>query len=249
MVKKSNVLTIQNVAVSYGYIQAVKNVDLSIDQGEFIVLLGSNGAGKSSLLNAILGKAPASKGQITFMGNDITHSSTENIVRSGIAIVPEGRGILPLMTVKENLRLGAYYVKDKHEITKTLEMVFYLFPILEKRINQQAGTFSGGEQQMLAIARALMSSPKLLIMDEPSLGLAPIIISQIYEVISNLHKKGQTLLIAEQNIQKALKYADRGYVIDLGTTVLSGSCQQLASNEAVRKAYLGVSDSLCEEQS
>ena len=181
------------------------------------------------------------------MGKDITKWPTENIVGSGISIVPEGRGVLPLMSVMENLLLGAYYVKVKHDINESLKRVFTLFPILEKRKNQQAGTLSGGEQQMLAIGRALMSSPKLLIMDEPSLGLAPIIISQIYEVIADLHKKGQTLLIAEQNIQKALKYADRGYVLDLGTTVLNGTCHQLANNEAVRKAYLGVSDSLCEE--
>jgi branched-chain amino acid transport system ATP-binding protein len=248
LAKKSSVLTVHDVAVSYGYIQAVKKADLEVDQGEFIVLLGSNGAGKSSLLNALIGKAPANRGRITFMGKDITRWRTENIVRSGIAIVPEGRGILPLMSVMENLLLGAYYVKNKNDVSESLKLIFKLFPILEKRKNQQAGTFSGGEQQMLAIGRALMSSPKLLIMDEPSLGLAPIIIGQIYEVISDLHKKGQTLLIAEQNIQKALKYADRGYVIDLGTTVLNGTCQLLASNESVQKAYLGASDSLCEEK-
>jgi branched-chain amino acid transport system ATP-binding protein len=247
LVKKSNVLTVQNLAVSYGYIQAVKKVDLEVCQGEFIVLLGSNGAGKSTLLNALLGKAPVNRGKIFFMGNDITKWRTENIVVSGISIVPEGRGVLPLMSVMDNLLLGAYYIKVKHDIIESLNRVFALFPILENRKNQQAGTLSGGEQQMLAISRALISSPKLLIMDEPSLGLAPIIISQIYDVIADLHKKGQTLLIVEQNIQKALKYADRGYVLDLGTTVINGTCQQLANDEAVRRAYLGVSNSMCEK--
>jgi len=248
LVKKNDVLTIQNLAVSYGYIQAVKKVDLEISQGEFIVLLGSNGAGKSTLLNALIGKAPIKHGRIFFMGKDITKWHTENIVVSGISIVPEGRGLLPLMSVMENLLLGAYYIKAKHDIIESFNRVFTLFPVLENRKNQQAGTLSGGEQQMLAIGRALMSSPKLLIMDEPSLGLAPILISQIYDVIADLHKKGQTLLIAEQNIQKALKYADRGYVLDLGTTVLGGTCRELANDEAVRKAYLGISDSICEER-
>jgi len=170
LAKKSNVLTVQDLAVYYGYIQAVKKVDMEISQGEFVVLLGSNGAGKSTLLNALIGKAPITRGQIMFNGKDITKWRTEDIVRAGIAIVPEGRGVLPTMTVMENMLLGAYYVKDKQDINKGLQAAYSLFPILEKRKNQQAGTLSGGEQQMLAIGRALMSYPKLLIMDEPSLG-------------------------------------------------------------------------------
>jgi len=247
LVKKNNVLTVQNLAVSYGFIKAVKDVNLEIDQGEFIVLLGANGAGKSTLLNALIGKVNITHGHIIFKGKDITKSSPEKIVSSGISIVPEGRGVLPLMTVTDNLELGAYYIKSKQAKIDSLKKVYTLFPILAKRTQQQAGTLSGGEQQMLAIGRAMMSSPELLIMDEPSLGLAPILIGQIYEAIDVLHKNGQTLLISEQNVQKALKYGDRGYVLDLGVTAANGTCQQLANNEEVRKAYLGVSDATCEE--
>lgn len=240
MARKNNVLTVQNLAVSYGRIQAIKKVDLKVNQGELVVLLGSNGAGKSTLLHALLGKARPSRGKIIFMGQDITQWPTENIVAAGISIVPEGRGILPLMNVMENLQLGAYHVK--HDITEDLHRAFKLFPVLEERKKQQAGTLSGGEQQMLAIGRALMSSPKLLLMDEPSLGLGPIIVSELYAVIADLQKKGQTILLTEQNAHKALKYADRGYVFDLGTSVLSGTSQELSSNPGVRKAYLGGGD-------
>jgi branched-chain amino acid transport system ATP-binding protein len=240
LAKRNNVLTIQNLAVSYGYIQAIRKVDLKVDEGEFVVLLGSNGAGKSTLLHALLGEVRPSRGHIIFMGQDITQWPTENIVAAGISIVPEGRGILPLMSVMENLQLGAYHVK--HDITEDLNRVFELFRVLKERRKQQAGTLSGGEQQMLALGRALMSSPKLLLMDEPSLGLAPIIVNELYTVIADLQKKGQTILLTEQNARRALKYADRGYVFDLGTSVLSGTSQELSRDPGVRKAYLGGGD-------
>jgi branched-chain amino acid transport system ATP-binding protein len=240
LAKRNNVLTVQNLAVSYGHIQAIRKVDLTVDQGEFVVLLGSNGAGKSTLLHALLGEVRPSRGSIIFMGQDITQWPTENIVAAGISIVPEGRGILPLMSVMENLLLGAYHVK--HDISENLHRVFELFHVLKERKKQLAGTLSGGEQQMLALGRALMSSPKLLLMDEPSLGLAPIIVNELYAVIEDLQKKGQTILLTEQNARRALKYADRGYVFDLGTSVLSGTGQELASDPGVRKAYLGGGD-------
>ncbi len=237
MVKRNNILTVQDLAVSYGHIQAIKKVDLAVDEGEFIVLIGSNGSGKSTLLNTLLGKIHPNRGSIFFMGKDITRWPTENIVASGISIVPEGRGILPLMSVMDNLQLGAYHVK--HDISNELRRVFNLFPILEERKKQMAGTLSGGQQQMLAIGRALMSSPKLLLMDEPSLGLAPIVVNLVYQVILDLKKSGQTILLTEQNARKALKYGDRGYVFDLGTSVLCGTCQELSENPEVCKAYLG----------
>jgi branched-chain amino acid transport system ATP-binding protein len=237
LVKKNNILTVKDLAVSYGHIQAIKKVDLVVDEGEFVVLLGSNGAGKSTLLNALLAKVRPSRGSIFFLGKEITLWPTEKIVASGISVVLEGRGILPLMSVMDNLELGAYHVK--HDLSPAFKKVYDLFPILNERKKQQAGTLSGGQQQMLAIGRALMSSPKLLLMDEPSLGLAPIVVNQVYEVILNLKKAGQTILLTEQNARKALQYADRGYVFNLGTSVLSSSAQELSNNPEVRKAYLG----------
>jgi branched-chain amino acid transport system ATP-binding protein len=236
--KRNNVLIVQDLAVYYGSIQAISKVDLEVNQGEMVVLLGSNGAGKSTLLNTVLGKLHPRAGKIIFMGQDITQWETEKIVASGISIVPEGRGILPLMSVMDNLQLGAYHVK--HDITEEFHRVFALFPILEERKKQLAGTLSGGEQQMLAIGRALMSSPQLLMMDEPSLGLAPIIVNSLYTIMEDLRKKGQTILLTEQNARKALKYADRGYIFNLGTSVLSGTGQELSDNPEVRKAYLGI---------
>lgn len=237
MAEKTNILTVQDLAVSYGHIQAIKKVDLAVEPNECVLLLGSNGAGKSTLLNALLGKVRPSRGKVWFMGKDITRWPTENIVASGISIVPEGRGILSLMSVMENLELGAYHIK--HDITDDLQRIFQLFPILSIRKKQPAGTLSGGEQQMLAIGRALMSLPKLLLMDEPSLGLAPIIVNRVYEVIVELREKGQTILLTEQNAIKALRYADRGYLFKLGTSVLSGTCQELKKDSRVREAYLG----------
>jgi branched-chain amino acid transport system ATP-binding protein len=237
LVKKNNILTIQNLAVAYGHIQALKKVDLVVDEGEFVVLIGSNGAGKSTLLSALLGKIHPNHGNIVFNGHDITQWPTEKIVATGISLVPEGRGILPLMSVMDNLELGAYHVK--HNISHDIQHMFELFPILSEKKKQVAGTLSGGQQQMLAIARALISSPKLLLLDEPSLGLAPLIVNQVYEIISDLHKKGQTILLTEQNARKAFKYADRGYVFELGYSVFNGTSQELSTDPRVSKAYLG----------
>jgi len=233
----NSILEVKDLAVSYGHVQALKKIDLEVNEGELVVLLGSNGSGKSTLLSAVLGEVRPSRGAIFFMGRDITGRPTERIVASGISIVPEGRGIIPLMTVLENLQLGAYHVK--HDIDEELDRMFVLFPILAKRRKQAAGTLSGGEQQMLAIARALMSSPKLMLMDEPSLGLAPIVVNLVYEIVVELHKKGQTILLTEQNVRKALSCADRGYVFDLGSSVLTGSAEELSRDPGVRKAYLG----------
>ena len=235
--RNNAILAVENLAVSYGHIQALKRVDLEVGRGEFVVLLGSNGSGKSTLLNAILGKLRPSRGSVRFLGRDITQSPTEKIVASGISLVPEGRGILPMMSVIDNLELGAYHVK--HDISGDLARVMELFPFLGKRKKQRAGTLSGGEQQMLAIGRALMASPLLLLLDEPSLGLAPLVATQVYEVVLALKEKGQTILLTEQNARKALKHADRGYVFDLGTTVLSGTCEELSGDPGVRRAYLG----------
>jgi branched-chain amino acid transport system ATP-binding protein len=236
--KKSDpVLKVENLAVFYGKIHALKCVDLEVREGEIVTLVGSNGAGKSTLLNAVLAIQPAYQGAIRFMGRDITHEATECIVASGISIVPEGRGILPMMTVLENLQLGAYHLK--HSIAGGLDRAFDRFPILADRKNQAAGTLSGGEQQILAIARALMGEPKLLLLDEPSLGLAPVVVEKIFDIMVGLRKEQQTILLAEQNALKALVYADRGYVLDLGTTVLSGTAQELCNNPEVCKAYLG----------
>jgi branched-chain amino acid transport system ATP-binding protein len=228
---------VSDLAVSYGHIQALKKIDLEVEKGELVVLLGSNGAGKSTLLSAVMGEVQPGRGKISFLGEDIVGLSTERIVASGVAIVAEGRGIIPRMTVMENLQLGAYHVK--HDIRPDLERMFALFAVLGRRRKQAAGTLSGGEQQMLAIARALMSSPKLLMLDEPSLGLAPLVVNQVYEVVAELRKAGQTILLTEQNARKALTVADRAYVFDLGVTVLSGSAQQLSRDERVREAYLG----------
>ena len=234
---KVNILQIWNLAVSYGHIQAIRQVNLEVNKGEMVALIGSNGAGKSTLLKSVLGICPAHQGSILFMGHDITGQLTEHIVASGISIVPEGRGVLPLMTVIENLQLGAYHIK--HDIHQGLNRVFERFPFLADRRNQAAGTLSGGEQQMLAIARALMGEPKLLLMDEPSLGLAPVVVNRVFDIMANLKKEEQNILLSEQNARKALQYADRGYVLELGSSVLSGTAQELASHPGVRKAYFG----------
>ncbi len=235
-----SVLKVHNLSVSYGSIQAVKRVNLEVNEGEVVTLLGSNGAGKSTLLKSILGICPANQGTIMFMGRDITHQATETIVASGISMVPEGRGILALMTVMENLELGAYHVK--RDVKEYLNHVFESFPFLSERKNQVAGTLSGGEQQILAIARALISAPKLLVLDEPSLGLAPVVINEVYDIVVGLKARKQTILLAEQNARKALRCADRAYVFEQGSVVLEGTAQELASNSEVRRAYLGGAD-------
>lgn len=237
MKNKDNILKIENLSVSYGRISAIRQASLEANKGELVALIGANGAGKSTLIAAVLGVMRAKSGTIWFMGRDITRESTESIVASGISVVPEGRGILPLMTVTENLQLGAYHLKG--DINKCLNLAFDRFPILGERRSQPAGTLSGGEQQMLAIGRALVGSPKLLIMDEPSLGLAPILVSELFRTMADLKKDGYTILLAEQNARKALQCADRAYVFDVGSIVLEGAAQELVNNPRVRQAYLG----------
>jgi branched-chain amino acid transport system ATP-binding protein len=236
-VKRARVLSIEELHVSYGYISAVKGVSLEVHAGEIVVLLGANGAGKSSIIAALLGVARAENGRIIFKGDDITHGSTDKIVSAGMAVVPEGRGVLPLMTIRENLRLGAYHVKGS--IDRQLASVFKRFPVLEEFQDRLAGTLSGGEQQMLAIGRALMSAPELLILDEPSLGLAPLLVSEVFQIMTDLRKDGQTILLAEQNVHKALECADRGYVFETGSLVCEGTREELINDERLKQAYLG----------
>ena len=236
---KRNVLAIEDLSVSYGHIQALRGVDLLVDEGEFVVLVGSNGAGKSTLINAILGAAPAQLGKVTYFGEDITRRPTERIVGAGVAVVPEGRGILPLMTVMENLQLGGYRVRGKKAVHEGIDAVLERFPILAERRTQVAGTLSGGQQQILAIGRALVSRPKLLLVDEPSIGLAPLMVDQVFEVLTDLRQNNMTILLSEQNARKSLAHADRGYVLDLGKTVLEGTAAQLVEHPDVCRAYLG----------
>jgi branched-chain amino acid transport system ATP-binding protein len=235
----SSVLAIEGLWVSYGHIRALRGVDLRVEKGELVVLVGSNGAGKSTAINAVLGVAPAEKGRIRYLGTDITRRPTERIVAAGVSVVPEGRGILPLMTVFENLQLGAYHIRGKKNVTEAIDEVFGRFPILAERRGQVAGTLSGGQQQILAIARALVSRPTLLLIDEPSIGLAPIMVDQVFEVLSELKRNRQTILLAEQNARTALAHADRGYVLDLGETTLEGTAKELLQNPDVCRAYLG----------
>jgi len=233
-------LSLINVSVSYGPIQAVRNVSIEVSSGEVVTLLGPNGAGKSSLLRAIMGLHPISSGQIDFEGQSISSTATEKIVRRGLTLTPEGRQVFAGLTVYENLRLGAAARRDRKEVDETRSMVFELFPILSDRRNQQAGTLSGGEQQQLAIARSLMSSPRLLMLDEPSLGLAPVIVDQIFRLIVHLRQSGLTLLLVEQNAEVSLSIADRGYVFASGEIEMSGTSQDLRSSTDIMAAYLGV---------
>jgi branched-chain amino acid transport system ATP-binding protein len=233
-------LRIEALSVSYGPIAALRGITLEIREGELVALIGANGAGKSTLLKAVLGIQRALSGRITYNGRDITQTSVDHIVASGISIVPEGRGVLSEMTIAENLELGAYHRKDG--VSEGLEQVFERFPVLRERKDQKAGTLSGGEQQMLVIARSIMANPKLILMDEPSLGLAPIIVNKVFNIIAGLKAQGYTILLAEQNAEKALKCADRGYVFELGEIVLQGTSQELITNARVRVAYLGGSD-------
>lgn len=233
-------LELKGVCAYYGNIQALWDVDVVINQGEIVTLVGANGAGKSTTLMAICGVTPVRRGEIVFEGRPIQNSKPDGIVRLGISQVPEGRLIFPELTVQENLELGAYLRNDKAEIKRDMEHVFGLFPILAKRRLQAGGTLSGGEQQMLAISRALMSRPKLLLLDEPSLGLAPIIISQIFEIIRKVNDEGTTVFLVEQNANQALKVADRGYVMENGRITLHDKGDRLLANEKVRKAYLGM---------
>jgi len=235
--ERANVLKIDNLSISYGPIKAVTNVSLEVNEGEFVALIGANGAGKSTLLQAVLGINPPRSGRIVFMGNDITLWPTEKIVASGIVLVPEGKGILSSMTVLENLQLGGFHLKG--DISEHLRRVFERFPRLAERNDQVAGTLSGGERQMLSIARGMMSSPKLIMLDEPSLGLSPIMVESVFNIMAELNEEGYSILLSEQNAQKSLEYADHAYLLETGNLVISGSSQELASDERVRKAYLG----------
>jgi branched-chain amino acid transport system ATP-binding protein len=234
---RSSVLKVLDLSVSYGFISALRNVSVELFAGEFVALIGANGAGKSTFLEAILGMHRAALGRIFFLGEEITHKTTDRIVALGIALCPEGRGILPLMSVLENLQLGAFHHREFMQ--EGLSRVSELFPILWKRKDQAAGTLSGGEQQMLSIGRALMASPRLLMLDEPSLGLAPLVINELFRIIGDLAGDSHTILLAEQNAKKALQYSKRGYVFETGRIVLEGSAQELANNDAVIRVFVG----------
>ncbi|MDO6765718.1 ABC transporter ATP-binding protein [Agarivorans sp. 1_MG-2023] len=231
-------LELKNVSTHYGPIQALHDVSVTVKQGEIVSLIGANGAGKTTLLMTLCGDPRASSGQVLFDGKDITHSQTHDIMRGDIAVVPEGRRIFSRLTVEENLRMGAFFA-TKQETEERIQEMYSLFPRLLERVSQRAGTMSGGEQQMLAIGRALMSNPRLLLLDEPSLGLAPIIIQQIFDIVEQLRQRGMTVFLVEQNANQALRLADRGYVLENGRIVLEDTGDNLLVNEEVRKAYLG----------
>jgi branched-chain amino acid transport system ATP-binding protein len=232
------VLTVKNINVYYGAIHAIKGISFDVNRGEIVTLIGANGAGKSTTLHTISGLLRSKTGDIEFLEESISHTPAHKIVSKGISHVPEGRRIFQGMTVEENLQMGAFVTK-KDRIERNLEYVYEQFPRLKERTSQIAGTLSGGEQQMLAMGRALMSDPDLLMLDEPSMGLAPILVDQIFEIIQNLNKAGTTILLVEQNAQMALSVADRAYVIETGKISLSGTGEELAKSDEVRKAYLG----------
>ncbi len=232
-------LKIDDINVYYGAIHAIKGISLEVNEGEIVTLIGANGAGKSTTLRTVSGLLKPKTGTITFEGKNIAGASAHNIVKAGISQVPEGRRIFAEMSVMENLDLGAFIRKDKDGIAQDLKMVFERFPRLEERKNQEAGTLSGGEQQMLAMGRALMSRPKLLLLDEPSMGLAPLLIKEIFSIIQDINKSGTTILLVEQNANMALSIANRAYVLETGRITLSGDAKKLAASEDVRKAYLG----------
>ena len=232
------ILKVDNINVYYGSIHAIKGVSFEVNQGEIVTLIGANGAGKSTTLNTVAGLLHSKTGSITFLGENLGHLPCHKTVSKGLALVPEGRRVFLQMTVQENLEMGAY-TKPGSGVEADLEHVYELFPRLKERMRQTAGTLSGGEQQMLAMGRALMSHPKLLMLDEPSMGLAPILVEQIFEIIQNLHKAGTTILLVEQNAQAALSVADRGYVLETGKIVTTGTGAELLSSPAIKKAYLG----------
>ncbi|HOO11904.1 MAG TPA: ABC transporter ATP-binding protein [Bacillota bacterium] len=232
-------LKIENLVVSYGGIEALKGISLEVEEGKIVTLVGANGAGKSTTLRSIVGLVKPKSGTITYKGKDLLAEKTQNIVRNGITLVPEGRRIFPNLTVLENLKIGAFTRTDSKEISADLERVYSTFPILKERSWQLAGTLSGGEQQMLAVGRALMSKPKLLMMDEPSLGLAPLIVKEIFEIIKGIHRQGVTILLIEQNANAALHIAHKGYVLETGRITLTGTGKELLENEEVKSAYLG----------
>lgn len=231
-------LEVKDIEVFYGVIQAIKGISFEVNEGEVIALIGANGAGKTTTLQTITGLISPKKGQIFFEGQEITHVPAHKIVSMGMAHVPEGRRVFAQLSVLDNLKLGAFTRKDKEEIEETLIRVYKRFPRLEERKNQIAGTLSGGEQQMLAMGRALMSHPRLIVMDEPSMGLSPIYVNEIFDIIQSINKDGTTVLLVEQNAKKALSIANRGYVLETGTIALSGDAKDLLNNDQVKKAYL-----------
>ena len=232
-------LEVKNLSVHYGMIQAVRNVNFKVNEGEIVSLIGANGAGKSTILKTLSGLIHPSEGEIIYLGENIASTSAKKIVEKGLVQVPEGRHVFPGLTVKENLELGAFLRKDKEEIQKDMEAVFERFPILKERKDQDAQTLSGGEQQMLAMGRALMSRPKLLLLDERSMVLAPIFIREIFKIIQEIQKTGTTVLLIEQNAKMALSISNRAYVLETGSVVLSGTGQELLESDEIQKAYLG----------
>ena len=232
-------LEIKDIEVFYGMIQAIKGVSFEVNEGEVIALIGANGAGKTTILHSITGLIAPKKGEILFEGQDITSTPAHKIVSMGMAHVPEGRRVFAQLTVLENLKMGAFTRKDKDEIEESLIRVYKRFPRLEERKNQMAGTLSGGEQQMLAVGRALMSRPRIILMDEPSMGLSPIFVNEIFDIIREVSEGGTTVLLVEQNAKKALAIADRAYVLETGKIVLDGKAEDLLNDDSVKKAYLG----------
>ncbi len=232
-------LEIKDIEVYYGMIQAIKGISFEVNEGEVIALIGANGAGKTTILHTITGLLSPKKGSVVFEGKDITKIPAHKIVSLGMAHVPEGRRVFAELSVYENLKMGAYTRKDKNEVGETLKMVYERFPRLQERKNQLAGTLSGGEQQMLAMGRALMSHPKIIVMDEPSMGLSPILVNEIFDIIQEVSAGGTTVLLVEQNAKKALSIADRAYVLETGNIVLEGKAEELMNDDSIKKAYLG----------
>ena len=233
-------LKVSGLKVAYGGIQAVKGVDFEVHEGELVTLIGSNGAGKTTTMKAITGLLPLNEGDIEYLGKSIRGKGPWDLVRTGLAMVPEGRGVFARMTILDNLQMGAHVRSDKAGIAQDIDRMFTIFPRLKERKDQLAGTLSGGEQQMLAMARALMSRPKLLLMDEPSMGLSPIMVDKIFEVVGGVHGQGTTILLVEQNASRALEIADRGYVMESGVISMSGNAREMLDDPKVRAAYLGV---------
>lgn len=232
-------LEVRDLEVYYGVIKAIKGISFDVNEGEIIALIGANGAGKTTILHTVTGLISPKHGSITFEGHNLVKTPPHKIVSLGMAHVPEGRRVFAQLSVLENLKLGAYTRRDSAEIAESLKMVYERFPRLEERKNQLAGTLSGGEQQMLAMGRALMSKPKIILMDEPSMGLSPILVSEIFDIIRSISEAGTTVLLVEQNAKKALAIADRAYVLETGNTTLEGKASDLANNDSVKKAYLG----------
>lgn len=233
-------LKIEDLHTNYGAIHALKGISLEVNEGEIVCLIGSNGAGKTTLVNSIVGIVKSSSGTITFDGKDITHVPAHAMTKAGIGISPEGREVFPELTVEENLRIGAFIVKDQNQIKESYERVYALFPRLKERTTQLAGTLSGGEQQMLAVGRALMSNPKMILLDEPSLGLAPNFVEMIFSMIKEINKQGVTVLLIEQNANMALQISQRAYVLENGLVSMSGNASDIANDPMVKKAYLGM---------